>query len=640
MHRSLVITATFLATLTASAFADEDEIVVTATRAPAAASRLPAEVVVIDADAARARGDATLADALRAAPGLGVVASGGAGQQTSLFAGGANSNHTLVLFDGLRINDPSTPGSSFDAGEDVYGEIDHIEVVLGPMSAVYGSDAIGGVVNLLPRHGGPGAISARMDVSGGSFGTMAAMAGADGTLGALRYAVTAEGFATSGYDLAPDRMSTHTGERDGASMGAVTGVFDLALSPALSVDLLARQRKAQAEFDPFPFDFATFREYRGEDDDLEIARNDLTLARLGATWTASEAWSLRATYGGVRQERAQRDDGADTDIFRGSRRFGELTLAWRPDAVAAFSDVAVVAGVSGEREKVNIAQGFGFPPPSSFTDADENHSGAFATLQGALARLTLTGAVRVDDYDGFGSHATSRFGASLAVSHGVHLYAAYGDSFRAPTLYERFVSFGDPSLDPERGKAWEAGANAAFAAFGRTDGLELGALYRRTDVRDLIDFGPSFTYANVDRARIETAEARFGVRPLGWLAVRATYVYTDARDVGAGAPLLRRPKDAWVVDLEAAQGPVRATLIWREVGERADQLYGDDGFALGVGVTPSYDVLRASASYEIRSGIELYVAADNLMGEIYEPANAYAGAPRNVTLGVRLRQGG
>ena len=107
----------------------EEDVVVTATRVPTQAERLPADVDVIDVEAARARGFDTLADTLAATPGMNVAQSGGFGQQTSLFAGGANSNHTLVLFDGLRLNDPSSPGSSFDAGQDTLGGLERIEVV-------------------------------------------------------------------------------------------------------------------------------------------------------------------------------------------------------------------------------------------------------------------------------------------------------------------------------------------------------------------------------------------------------------------------------------------------------------------------------------------------------------------------------
>ncbi|HVV33411.1 MAG TPA: TonB-dependent receptor [Vitreimonas sp.] len=635
MRNVLKISLLAVSALTATARAQdapEEQIVVTATRAPAAASTLPAQVDVIDVDDARSRGDNTLADALRAAPGLDILQSGGAGQQTSLFAGGSNSNHTLVLYDGLRINDPSTPGSSFDAGEETTGDLGRIEVVQGPMSAVFGSDAIGGVVNLIPRHGGSGPLNARLDMGGGSFGTLTGAASADGTLGAFRYAISGEGFATDGYDLVPKRMSTRTGERDGAHMTTISGVFDYALSNAIALDLLLRQRRAQADFDPFPFDFVTFNSYRGEDDTLELSRNDLTLGRFGATWTIADGLSLRGTYGGMRQERVQSDFGADTDIYRGDRRFGDVTLTWqRGDA---FS---VVAGASDERDRVNIAEGFGFPPPSSFVRTHEEHTSGFVTAQSTLDALTLTGAARIDDYDGFGTHSTWRAGASYALSGNARIYAAYGTSFRAPTLYERFVSFGNPDLDPEEGKSWEAGADTRFSAFGQARGIELGALYRHSDISDLIDFGPLFTYDNVDRVKIDTAEARLALHPSDWLTARVAYVYTDAKDGVTKAPLLRRPKDYWSADLIATFGALRADLSWRQVGDRADQIYGDDGFSLGVGTTPAYDLVRLSLAYDVSANTEIYLAGNNLTDEQYEPANAFAGAPRSVMLGVRLR---
>jgi len=269
--------------------------------------------------------------------------------------------------------------------------------------------------------------------------------------------------------------------------------------------------------------------------------------------------------------------------------------------------------------------------------AHEDHTGGFITAQGQVQRLTLTGAARIDDYDGFGTKGTWRVGMSYAVLRNVRLYAAYGTSFRAPTLYERFVSFGEPALNPERATSWEAGADARLSAFGNERGFELGALYRHSDIRDLIDFGPSFTFANVDRATVNTAEARIGVHPLEWLTARAAYVYTDAKDNVTDARLLRRPQDYWTADVTAAWGALRADLSWRQVGDRADQLYGDDGFSLGIGTAPAYGVVRLSLAYRLNPHAEIYVVGDNLGNANYEPANGFAGAARNAMLGVRLR---
>jgi vitamin B12 transporter len=496
------------------------------------------------------------------------------------------------------------------------------------MSAVFGSDAIGGVINLIPRHGRQGAFNASFNAAVGTFGALTGAAGADGTLGAFRYALTAEGYASDGHDLVPERMSTHTGDEDGAEMSALTGVFDLALGDRFTLDLLARHRQARADFDLFLFD-ASFNEFRADDPDLEIAENDLTLARLGATWTLSDALSLRATAGGMNQERAQADGGAVTDAFQGERRFADLTLDWRAGRAGALEDVAMVAGVAAEREEIDVAQGFGSPPPSFFTAAEQDQRSAFVTAQARRGALSLTGAVRADDYEGFGATAVWRIGGSVELSDAARLYAAYGTSFRAPTLYERFVSFGDPDLDPEHGEGWEIGADARF------DRVDIALAYRRTEIEDLIDFGPFFTYENVELAEIAAAEARVAVRAADWLTLNAGYVHTDALDVLAGAPLRRRPEHAWSASVDVDHGAFTGRVSWRNVGERTDILYGDDGYFRGEGRTPGYDLVRASGAYAFSPHAEVYIVVENALDEAYEPVNAFAAAPRGVTVGLR-----
>ncbi|ANP47803.1 TonB-dependent receptor domain-containing protein [Candidatus Viadribacter manganicus] len=623
---ALFAAASFLAL---PACAEEaDDLVITATRLPSHAETLPADVKVIDIEQAQSRGIDTIAEALAEAPGLNVSQSGGAGQQASLFSGGANSNHTLVLFDGMRLNDPSTPGSSFDAGQDTLGALLRIEVVQGPMSAVYGSDAIGGVVNILPRHGGADPLNGQLDVWGGSFNTLAAAAGINGTLGSLRYAITGEGYASDGYDLVPERMATRTGDADGAESSTFTGVFDLDVTDGFALDLLVRHRAARADFDAFEYESAfPFREFRTDDRDIEISQNDLTVARLGATWRFSDALSLRGTGGTLAQEREERNGGVITSAYEGERGFADLTLDW------VTENAALAIGIETQTEKVNIDQGF------TTVIAEQDHGGVFVTAQGDLNNLTLTAAARVDDFDGFGAETTWRTGASLDVTDQVRLYASYGTSFRAPTLYERFIYFGDPNLNPERGAAWEVGGDARFVAFGEGDGIVLGLIYRNAEIEELIDFNSFFSYANIDQANIDSAEARVAFRPASWLTARLSYVYTDAQDASTGTRLLRRPQDVWNASLDFEEGAISGQVGWRRVGERSDQIYGDNGFYAGVGITPAYNVFRASAAWNFATGAQIYLAADNLTDEAYEPVDGFAGAPRNVTIGIRLRPG-
>lgn len=630
--------------LAAPAYAqDADDLVVTATRVATPVRDLPADVTVIDVEDALSRGQTTLAQALEEAPGLGVVSSGGIGQQTSLFAGGANSYHTLVLFDGIRLNDPSTPNSSFDGGQDQINGLMRLEVVEGPMSAVFGSDAIGGVVNMIARHGGDGPLNARLDFAAGSFETMSAAAGIDGTLGNFHYAITGEGFSTDGFDLVPERMVTHTGDEDGAESSAITGVFDLQITPSFAVDLLARHRQSSAEIDVFDYEFvAPYRETRVDSTDAEIGQNDVTVARLGATWDLSDTLSLRASVGGVDQDRVSNRFGALTDSFTGERRFADLTVNWRAGEVGALRDVAIIAGVAGEREKAQIAQAFGFPPPFSFTNAEQDQTGAFVTAQGRAGALSFTGAVRIDEFEGFGVQTTWRVGASFDLSEQARVYGAYGTSFRAPSLYERYSSAGVSDLDPEQGESWEIGGDLRFGAFGQDLGLELSALYRYTELEDMIDFF-GFSYANIDEAEIDTAELRAGIRPTSWLTLRGGYIYTDAQDTVTNTELLRRPRDVWTASADLTQDAFTGRLSWRSVGDRQDFLYGDDSFGAAgppyTGTVVQYDVVRASLGYDFSPNVTAYVAADNALDETYEAANGVASPPRAITIGLRLRAG-
>lgn len=616
--KAVLIAASSLAIAPAHGQEQRDTIVVTATRISTPVDALPADVVVIDADDALARGEITLDEALAQTPGIQAPRTGPIGQQTSIFSGGFESNHTLVLFDGVRLDDPSTPESVFDAGQDTLGAATRVEVVQGPMSALYGSGALGGVVNIVARRGGEGALNPRLEVAGGSFGTITGIAGVDGTLGRLRYALTGESYASDGYDIVPERIATHTGEPDGAEVTTLTGAFDFDVTDALALNLLVRQRKASADFDPGFFGNID------ENPQSVIAQNDASLWRLGATYAFTEALSVRVSSGELKTDRVITDFGIVGDEFHGNRRFADVSAIWD------LGDWTLLFGGDRDDEKID-AVSFGSPIVGA-----QEHWGVYAATQGTLGPVDLTAALRHDDFEGFGGETTWRAGATYRFGERARVYAAYGASYRAPSLYELNVPFfGNPSLDPESAQGLEIGGDWRLALFGQGDGLEFNALYRTSEVDDLIGF-LGFSYGNVDRADIDFAEARVAVRPTDWLTARLAYAATDAIDAGTGQELLRRPSDAWSAQLEAAHGPFTAQIAWRQVGSRLDTTYDDLGFFVGTAGVEAYDIVRASASWAVSDAVKLYVAADNLLDETYEPVNGFAGAPASVLVGIRV----
>lgn len=615
--KAALLAAASLAALPAYAQQSEEVIVVTGTPAPAAIERLPAAVTVIDADEARERGDISLDQALAQTPGIQAPRTGPIGQQTSIFSGGFESNHTLVLFDGVRIDDPSTPESVFDAGQDTLGDASRIEVVQGPLSSLYGSGALGGVVNILPRRGRDGALNPRLDVAAGSFETLTANAGADGTLGRLRYALNGEGYTSAGYDIVPERISTHDGEKDGADVTTLTGVFDYALTDALALDLLLRQREAHVDYDPGFFGNI------GENPEAEVD-SETALWRLGASWAVNNALSLRLSGGALETDRVTSDGGVSGDEYHGDRDFADFTATW------SITDWTLLIGAQTEDETIE-AVNFGSP-----VLGEQEHWGAYAAAQGALGPFNITAAVRQDEFDGFGQETTSRAGAAYPIGDAARIYASYGTSYRAPSLFERFVPFyGNAALDPESAETWEIGADARLALFGQSDGLSLNALYRASEIEDLIGF-VGFSYDNVDRAEIEYAEARVAVRPTEWLTARVVYANTDAVNVATGEALQRRPEEAWSAELAVEHAAFSGQISWRQVGARLDTIYDDLGFWSGVAEVEPYDIARASLAWAASDVVKLYVAADNVLDETYEPVNGFAGAPASVLVGIRV----
>lgn len=620
--RFLIATAAAAALLAPyAAQAEEQEvIVVTATRTPTPLERLPARVDVISRADIEAEALTTLPEAL----GADAVQSGGAGQQTSLFLRGGNSNQALALFDGIRLNDAANPTAAYDFGQDTLGGLDRVEVLRGPASTIYGSDAVSGVINMIPRIGGRRAFEPFLEAGGGSFDTWRALLGATGTNGGLSYGVSAESFETAGFDQVPSRMATHTGNRDGSSMQTLTASAREELG-SLAFDFVGRYREAHADYDTLSG--GPFFDLRADDPDLHN-HSTQWLWRLGAELSPSDAWTLRAAGGEVRSEREEVDGGFSTNTADSTRDFADLTAHWSGDGAS------LTGGLSIERNDIDTTSQFSSP-----LSVDEDQRAAYAIGQVDLGQhLTATGSARVDDYDGFGTHATYSLGAVFDYAPW-RFYASYGTAFKAPSLLQRYdvnlFNIGNPDLKPEQSRSLELGAD--WVVFSN---LRAGASYYQTRVRDLIDYDfGALQNINVGQADLQGAEAYVEATPLDWARLRVAYNWTDARDGETNERLARRPDSAW--RFEAHFTPVdrlEFALTWQIVGARRDVIYDDLGqFVTSNGHTDAYSVGALAATFDLTDSTQVFARVDNIADETYEQPNGYAGSPRGGFLGVRSR---
>jgi vitamin B12 transporter len=599
---------------------DSDLVVVTATRTPAPLERLPARVETIT----RADLDALAIVTLPAALGTDAVQAGGTGQQASMFLRGANSKHVLALFDGIRLNDASAPNAQYDFGLDMLGGLERIEVLRGPASALYGSDAIGGVVNMFPRRGGETPLDAFLEVASGSFDTRRLLLGAAGSAADFDYGVSGEWLETDGHDLVPARMATHSGDPDGASVSTLTANLRRDAG-AFAFDALLRMRESEAQFDTFSG--GAFFGLRADDPDLENEARQ-TVWRLGAEAETSGALLLRLSGGQVRSERAETDGGLETSSAQSERNFLDAVAQLRSGANA------LTAGVSFERNRIDTAPQFASP-----LSAEEDQAAAYVIGQYALSRrISATASARLDDYDSFGLETTYALGV-VADFAPLRLFLSHGAAFKAPSLSERFetslFNLGNPDLRPENSRSWELGVD-----WSPSESVQAGLSYYRTRIDDLIAYDFSqLRNVNVNRAAIDGVEAYVEASPAPWATVRAAYAWTDAVDRATGVQLQRRPRRAWRFDARLRPAP-RLTLAasWSYVGSRVDVTYDDDGaFLEPFGETDAFAIGSLAATVDLTQQVELFARVDNVANEIYEQPAAFAGAPRSASIGLRAK---
>ena len=630
-----------------------ENVIVTATRVPTTVENLPAGVTVIDRKTIEERGYVSLVDGLSAVPGLRVAQSGGPGGQTSVFIRGTNSNHVLVLRDGVPINDPGDPGGAFNFGVDTLADVERIEVVRGPMSSLYGTGAIGGVINLITRHGA-GAPHGHVTLAGGAPRAVLAQGDVAGGFGIYDYAASVQGLSERGFDQTPHREAAiYTGEVDGDR--SKLAQVELGATPFADtrVSVLLRARDAKYGYDEvgpvLAYDGGNATGY----DASLFGRLGVSSKLLNGAWDTS----LYLTH--VQDDRRYTTtlDAQDPNqITDDSRYHSRRTDAqWNntvhlPD-YSALTASSVTFGYEHQSDqsdtKTNTVYG-DYPDSSSVHAHDDTDSGFFGAQATMFKRLALTGQLREDATTIAGDAFTWRVGGVLDVPETLsHLKASYGTSFRAPALYDRygidsFGYVGNPNLRPERAQGWEAGI-VTDLPFNANDNASLGATYFNNHIHDLIEVAYAADFlssspVNIDRARAEGVEATLTLRASPWVQADLTYTHTDTRNLSTRAPLLRRPQNQASGNLRIVPSP--SVVITPELlytSHFQDYLTSDAGVpGLTPGLSPSGLIVNFNVTWQATPAVQLFTWGKNLNNAHFEPVNGYQTPGASFLAGARL----
>ena len=607
-----------------------DTIVVTASRAPQPLSRVGQSLTVLDAPEIARRQTQFATDLLRTTPGLSVSRNGGVGGIASVFIRGAESDQTVALIDGVKLNNPASPGGGFDFGNLLTGNIARIEILRGPSSVLWGSQAIGGVVNIVTV-APTDALTINARAEGGSFGTGQAVGNISGTVGPLAASAGAGYFRADGISAFSERRGGR--EADGYRNTGANARAVLTLTDALSVEARGYYSNGKAQIDGFaPPTFAF-----GDTREFSRTREFVGYGGVNAALFDGKLKN-RLGYAYTNTRRRNFDPNGFTYETFASRGTNER---FEYQGVATPLDwVTATFGAERETSKYRSTS-FGGPQARGRARLDSGYGQVAVT---PLAGLTATAGVRHDEHDRFGG-ATTFAASGVWTIAATTLRASYSEGFKAPTLFQLQSDFGNQTLRPERARGWDAGVTQRLAG-GR---IEASATYFDRRSRDLIDFASCFgvvsaicvgrpfgTYDNIARSRARGVEVALAVTPVEALRVQANYTYLDAENRASGSAnygkqLARRPRHTvnLVADYAWDFGLSTGATVSVE-GDRFDD-------APNRRRTDGHVTADLRAAYPVTANIEVYGRVENLFDARYETVFQYGTPGRAAYGGVRLR---
>ena len=587
-----------------------EEVTVTADRVEVPSGQLGSSVTVITAEELRASGVHWLSDALATVAGVVVARTGGPGAATSVFLRGTNSNHTLVLVDGMKANSPST--GAYDFSKIPASAIERVEIVRGPQSVLYGSEAIGGVINIITRRGSDAQrVSVMLD--GGSYGTFRATADVQGSSDAVDYAVSFERFSNDGFSAA-DAANGNT-EADGFGNTSFTGRVALSRDEGFGAELQLAYFDGETRIDGYDFS-------AGPVDDPARLQSSREVFGGGAITYRRGIYSGRFAASVSDQKLGTVDPDGFFTAFDLDTKITEFDLQ---NDLRFNADNTTVMGIEHRRESAMTISTSDFGAIGF--DESVDTTGIYALHRYSHENLHLTGGLRYTDHSRFGSKTTYRVTVAWATPSGFRAHGSVGTAFRAPSLNDLyFPGFSNPDLEAEESTGWDAGVGGTFAD-GR---VGLDATWFRNDVENLIQYVFPAGIVNIGEARTQGVEFAANWLVHDRVRLDATYTYTDAKDVRTGLQLLRRPEhEAWVGVRYQPSAKVNLFIEGRFKGKRSD--FG----TLGAVELPAYAVLNLAVQLRVHGGLEFVSRLENLTDHEYQDVWGYGTAGRSGYAGLR-----
>lgn len=536
-------------------------------------------------------------------PGIGITNNGGAGKVSTLFLRGTESDHVLVLIDGIKVGSATAGTTAF---QDIpVDQIERIEIVRGPRSSLYGSEAIGGVIQIFTRKG-TGASKPFFSLGVGSNDTYSASAGISGGGERSWYSLSASGLDTEGFNSCNGTLSagcyTFEADKDGYQniSGALRAGYQF--DNGLKIDANALRSTGESEFDG-----------------SSTNESETVQEVIGTTlhYSPLDIWHLSLTVGRSQDQSDSFKDGVYKNRFNTRRE----SLSWQNDIAIAKGHLLSL-GLDYLDDQVESS--------TAYTVSSRNNTGLFAQYQANLADYDVQLSLRQDDNQQFGTHTTGGAGLGYALSKTLRLTGTIGTAYKAPSFNELYYpGYGNANLQPEASRSVELGLR------GQTKNGQWSLNAYETSIDDMIAYSSiTFGPANINKARIRGLEAALITQLDGWI-VNTNLTLLDPRNLStsatAGKVLPRRSKQSLRLDVDRQFDHYSYGATLRAVGQRYDNLANTQRLA-------AYGIIDLRAEYQLAKDWQIQGRIENLLDKDYETAALYNQPGLGLYLTLRYQQ--
>jgi len=613
----------------------QHEVVVTATRLETPIKEVASSITVITREELERARKTSVLEALEEVLGVSVIQNGPKGGAASAFLRGANSEHTLVMMDGVELNDPISPSHSFDLAHLTLEGIERIEVLRGPQSTLYGSDALGGVINIITRKG-QGKLKLHLSTVSGSYRTFSTSAGISGGSNWVDYSLGISRLQTQGFSAAGESYDGNK-ENDGYKNLSLSGRVGFRLKNNIDFELAARNLKTETELDNFGGPY-------GDDPNNSQNYDSLFLKAQVRSLQLRNRWEQKLLFSAVDYDRRHKNPIDDIHPFDSEEGFYKSRLykiEWQNNFFLHETNT-LTFGIDHHQEQGESEYQYNSiwgPFFDNFPLKRAQTTGFFVQDQvRSKNRFFATLGLRLDRHSRFGSALTGRLAEAYFIeSTKTKIRVTCGTGFKSPSLYQLYAPgtiwgpIGNKSLKPEKSLGLDFGIEQSFVS----DKILFAATYFLNDYRELINFDFSQGYINIGRAEAKGAELMVKARPFDELMLNLSFTTTEAKDKETGARLLRRPKEKFVANINyqfIKQGDFNLSILY--IGERDDMDFSKTPYEQ---ITlPAYALVNAALSFNIIANIQVFSRFENIFNKKYEMIKGYGTSGFSVYGGLNL----